>query len=333
MNSSKANNSIDIKSAKSSIKSPKVRLILAPLRGVTSCNFRNVYSRYFNGFDAALTPFITTTSGNAASRNHFLDILPENNNSWEILPQLIGNNPDDFIRTSQQVHDLGYDQVDLNLGCPMPTVTKKMRGSALLSNPERLLSFLDRVIPALPCRLSLKVRLGYQSNDDLIKLVPFLNKYPLSCVTIHARIASQLYSGTVDLNAFGSCLEQLSLPVVYNGDITSVEIFESLKVRFPKVSGWMIGRGAIADPLLPAKIKNLPLPSCEADVIKSFHNELFMLYEEILCGQAPLLGAMKEIWAYLAAKFDTSGKSLKKIQRARNTGEYRDAVEEIFNNA
>jgi tRNA-dihydrouridine synthase len=305
-------------------------LILAPIRGVTSCLFRNVFAGHFSGFDSAVTPFITTTHGNPASISHFKDILPENNHSWQIIPQLIGNDPDDFIRTAGQIHDMGYPQVDLNLGCPMPTVTRKMRGSALLSEPERLFAFLDKVMAALPCRLSLKTRLGYESGDELKKIIPALNDYPLAAITIHPRTAGQLYTGTVDLDRFEECLAMLSHPVIYSGDITTAGVYNSLQKRFPAVSSWMIGRGAVADPFLPMRIKQIPLQLSPEIVLKSFHKELFARYREILHGPAHQLGAMKEIWTYLAAGVGDNGKGLKKIYKAKTIEAYTSAVEEIF---
>mgnify|MGYP000113342597 CR=1 FL=1 len=308
-----------------------IRLILGPLRGITHFTFRNVFTEHFSGFDTAMAPFIPSTRGNKASIRHFRDILPENNCQLKIIPQLLGKDPDDFIRAACQVHELGYDCVNWNLGCPMPTVTRKIRGSALLAHPDRIRRFLDRVIPALPCGLSIKTRLGYESPDDLLGLIPSLNAYPLTELIIHPRTAPQMYTpGTIDLERFAQCLESSRHQVVYNGDITNRDFFITLQRRFPSVSSWMIGRGAVANPFLAMQIKQSPLPFSPAARIRAFHDQLYSELRALYRSQGPVLGAMKELWKLMQASFYTEGRTITNILRAPCHQAYEHAVEKLF---
>jgi tRNA-dihydrouridine synthase len=186
----------------------KTKLILAPIRGVTTAIYRSVYIKHFDGFDEALAPFIPTTIGDKISTSHLSDILPENNiNGLPTTPQLIGNNAEDFVRMANHIHQLGYDSINWNLGCPYPTVVNKKRGAGLLPLPDKIEAFLDKVIPVLKCRLTIKTRLGLNNPDELIALIPLFNNYPVKELIIHPRTAKQSYSGTVDLKRYGACLD------------------------------------------------------------------------------------------------------------------------------
>ncbi|MBD3390486.1 MAG: tRNA-dihydrouridine synthase family protein [Chitinivibrionales bacterium] len=307
-----------------------LRLLLAPLRGVTPATFRNVFAAHFKGFSAALAPFITTARTRRSRRHHFRDILPENNRSWPVVPQLIGNDPSAFVECARVVRDLGYSQVNWNLGCPAPTVTRKHRGSALLSQPLRIRSFLETVVPQLPCRLSIKTRLGFEGPDQLAALMPLLNEFPLEEIIIHPRTGAQRYGGAIDYDRFGACLAASRCPVVYNGDIAAPGDCLALCRRFPRAAGWMIGRGALANPFLPSLIRGEPLPADPLAAVKAFHDDLYGRYRDELSGPAHVLGRMKELWSYLGLSLANGDALLKKIRKANRFAEYETAVEGHF---
>ena len=128
-------------------------LYLAPLRGFTEYIYRNAFSRHFDGFDIAVAPFIPTMSDARLKRKNLKDVLPENNHDMPVIPQIIGNNAEDFILLASRLYDLGYETVNWNLGCPFPMVAKKQRGSGLLPHPDKIETFLEETIPAIPNRL------------------------------------------------------------------------------------------------------------------------------------------------------------------------------------
>jgi len=233
-----------------------IKLYLAPLRGITDYIYRNTFGRHFDGFDAAVTPFIPTMKAIHAKPSHLKDVWPENNSAMPIVPQILGNNHEDFIPLARQLFDLGYETVNWNLGCPFPMVAKKQRGSGLLPYPDKIDHFLEKTVSAVPNRLSLKVRLGRKASEEIFKLLPIFNRYPLQEIIIHPRTGTQMYGGQPDLGAFENCIGMTQHPIVYNGDITDMESFQELAARFTTVNSWMIGRGAIIDPFLPAIIKN-----------------------------------------------------------------------------
>jgi tRNA-dihydrouridine synthase B len=307
------------------------RLILAPLKGFTDVIFRNTYAEHFTGFDEAMAPFVATVGAERLTEKHVRDLLPHQNTRLPIEPQILGNNPDDFIFLARHLYEMGYPDVNWNLGCPFRPVTKKRRGAGLLPFPEQVDEFLDKTLAAIPGRLSIKMRLGRNRPDEILRLLPILDRYPLKEITVHPRTARQMYAGLPDLDRFEVCLENCRHRIVYNGDITDLTSFRSLAVRFPSVQAWMIGRGALSNPFLPALIKN----GCDgvagkAEKFKTFYEDLFARYQERLNGPGHLLDRMKGFWTYFAGAFKNGQDLGKRIHRTFTLPRYLDTVERFF---
>ena len=233
-------------------------LILAPMQGLTELLFRKTFSRCYPGaFDMSVSPFLSLTHGNLKDAGKKVeDVLPElNEGSIPVVPQLLGHEIEGFIDLSNRLFDIGYEEVNWNMGCPMRRVAGKHRGSGILPFPNEVREILDAVVPAMKPQLSVKVRLGYRSSDEIDRIIPILNDYPLRSVTVHPRIGKQMYSGTPDLNRFAEILPLIKHPVIYNGDVNSVYDYQKIRSRFPSVKDVMIGRGALYNPQLPSMIK------------------------------------------------------------------------------
>jgi len=306
-------------------------LYLAPLRGYTNAVYRNVFSRFFDGFDLAVAPFISTTESRRVRDCHIRDLLPENNPRMPVVPQLIGNVPEDFVRMAERLSGLGYTVFNWNLGCPFPMVAKKCRGSGMLPHPDRIDDFLEKTVPKIPGELSVKARLGRYSREEIFRLIPIFNRYPLKEVILHPRTGVQMYDGRPDLEAFGSCIEALRHPVVYNGDICRQADFAVLSRRFPEVDRWMIGRGALTNPFLPAVIKTgRDSFSDKIDRFRRFHDALFSAYQEVFRGPAHLVERMKGFWVYFCESFEDARQFLKQIRKLRSPERYTERVERFF---
>ena len=309
----------------------KIKLYLAPLRGFTDYIYRNTFTRHFNGFDAAVTPFIPTLKTIRAKPSHLKDVLPENNSSLSIEPQIIGNNPDNFIPLAGQLFDLGYTTINWNLGCPFPMVAKKQRGSGLLPFPEKIDHFLEKTLSAIPNRLTIKTRLGRKSSDEIFQLMPIFNRYPLHEIMIHPRTGKQMYAGEPDLEAFERCIAMTHHRIVYNGDITDLATFEILSTRFKTTDGWMIGRGALINPFLPAIIKTGKDDFTKrVETFRRFYEELFDQYQQVFSGPGHLLERMKGFWTYFSQSFKEGRKIRKKVHRTLKLQRYLDIVERFF---
>jgi tRNA-dihydrouridine synthase len=307
------------------------RFYLAPLRGVTDAHFRTLFARHFGGVDLAVAPFISTVSGPRIKPSLLKDMAPERNRDLPVIPQLLSKDPDGFVNMARRLADQGYDTVNLNLGCPYPMVAKKGRGSGMLPFPDRVAAFLDRVVPAIPCTLSIKTRLGRHDPEEIFRLMPVFNRYPLAELIIHPRTGVQMYEGRPDLESFSACLGESVHPVVYNGDIRSPAGFTCLKARFPAVRRWMIGRGAVVNPFLVETIRaGGKIPPPDLNRFRAFHEALFHAYAEILYGPAHLVDRMKGFWYYFSQSFPESHRLINRIRRTGSPEQYQEAVSAFF---
>ena len=235
-------------------------MILAPMQGLTEVLFRRVYERRFPGaIRLAVAPFIALTHNLrfSADNAQVRDVLPENNiGSMPVIPQILGKEPEEFVLLAKGLADLGYDEVNWNMGCPMRAIAAKHRGCGLMPHPDEVRAILDTVMPRLPLRLSVKVRLGLKEKEEIYQMVPVLNDYPLASVTVHPRLGRQQYTGHADLDTFGQVLPLIAHPVIYNGDICTPGDARHIRERFPQVADIMVGRGVLYRPTLPLELED-----------------------------------------------------------------------------
>jgi tRNA-dihydrouridine synthase len=307
-------------------------LLSSPLQGFTDFRFRNAINKYFGGIDTYYSPYIRLNGKLVIKPSYERDLLPENNIGLEVIPQIITNDADEFLFVAKYVKDLGYKELNWNLGCPYPMVTKSGMGSGLICNPEKINHILDRVHSESDIIVSMKMRLGYDTTEEILDVLPILDTYPIKNIAIHARIGKQLYKGGVHLDAFQQCIDNTKHKLYYNGDIKSVAKFREMQERFPTIDHWMIGRGLISDPFLPSMIRQntLEYPKNKIELFHAFHDTLYRIYSESLSGSTHLLLKMYHLWEYFAVTFSNPHKVLKKIKKAQSIRNYELAVAEIF---
>ncbi|MCF6141348.1 tRNA-dihydrouridine synthase family protein [Flavobacterium sp. K77] len=309
-------------------------LLSSPLQGFTDFRFRNAQNKLFGGIDTFYSPYIRLNGKLVIKPSYQRDLQLDNNLDLEVIPQVITNDAEEFLFVAKYVLELGYKELNWNLGCPYPMVTKSGMGSGLISNTEKINHILERAHNETDILVSMKMRLGYESPQEILDVLPILDKYPLKNIAIHARLGKQLYKGGVDLDGFQKCIDQAKHTLYYNGDITSVEGFREMQERFPTISHWMIGRGLIADPFLPTMIKNdtTEYPSNKMELFSAFHDTLYAIYSESLSGSTHILLKMYHLWEYFSTTFSNPHKVLKKIKKAQSIRNYEAAVAEIFKN-
>ncbi|ESU29190.1 hypothetical protein FLJC2902T_05790 [Flavobacterium limnosediminis JC2902] len=307
-------------------------LLSSPLQGFTDFRFRNAFHKYFGGIDTFYSPYIKLNGKLVVKGSYERDILAENNSTLQVIPQIITNDAEEFLFVANYVKQLGYNELNWNLGCPYPMVAKCGMGSGLISNTERINHILERVHNETDIIVSMKMRMGYENPSEILDVFPILEKYPIKNIAIHARIGKQLYKGGVDLDSFQKCLDVSKHKLYYNGDITSVAKFKTLQERFPSIDHFMIGRGLIADPFLPSMIKNgtTEYPKNRFEIFEEFHDTIYRDYDAYLQGPTPIKMKMLGFWEYFSESFSNPQKTLKKIKKAGNSKHYEEAVKEIF---
>lgn len=308
-----------------------MNLYLAPLQGMTFAHYRNIYKELFGGIDVYYAPFIATSSMRKINPVIFKDIEPQVNKNIEVVPQILSSNGVDFAYYADRIVDKGYNEINWNIGCPYPTVTKKKKGSGILIYPDLVRSVLDEVCKDLNYDLTVKMRLGLNHLEEGQEILEILNEYPLKGVIIHARTGKQKYEGTVDLDAFDTMYKASKHEVTYNGDIYTVDDYIKIQNKFPEIKNFMMGRGILRDPFLAAEIKGHKFEAKDKiKLIKALHDGVFNHYKAVLSGDKHLCDKMKEFWMYLYVHLDPSGKLLKKIRKSHTEVAYLKIVDQLF---
>lgn len=306
-----------------------MRFYLAPMEGLTGHIFRNALERYFPGTDCYFTPFIAPDQKKILRTKETRDVLPENNLAQHIVPQILTNNPEHFIRTTEVLQELGYDEVNLNLGCPSGTVVSRGRGSGFLAYPEELDRFLEQIFAGSKTKISIKTRVGVDNSDDAFRLLEIYRQYPLSELIIHPRTRAEFYRGVPNLELFGELAKwwrdsfaheshekntaaaqyknvqaaggEAGVPLCYNGNIMSITDYQNFTARFPEIDCIMVGRGAIANPGLIRQLKT-GTPT-DKKSLRAFHDEILEAQREMVQEDKNAMFRMKEIWIYLIHLF------------------------------
>jgi tRNA-dihydrouridine synthase len=307
-------------------------LLSSPLQGFTDFRFRNAQNKFFGGIDTFYAPYIRLNGKLVIKSSYERDLLPENNATLECIPQVITNDADEFLFVAKYVQELGYKELNWNLGCPYPMVTKCSMGSGLISDSEKIRQILDKVHSESDIIVSMKMRLGYDTTTEILDVLPILDTFPIKNIAIHARIGKQLYKGGVHLEAFQNCVDNTKHKLYYNGDITTVAKFKEMQERFPAINHFMIGRGLISDPFLPSMIKNNTTehPKNKLHLFEAFHDTLYEGYSQSLSGSTHILLKMHHLWEYFAATFSNPHKVEKNIRKAKSIKNYEQTVKEVF---
>ena len=314
-----------------------MKIYFAPLEGITGYVFRNAYEKYYGGIDRYFTPFISPHTKKLMDTREKRDILPENNKGLNIVPQVLTNKVEDLIDICQQLkEDYGYEEVNLNLGCPSKTVTTKGKGSGFLQTPEEMDEFFERFFKVADVKLSIKTRIGYWDVEEAERLFHMYERYPFEEVIIHPRLGVQMYQGTPYYDVFENYLSRTKHSLCYNGDINTLEQLKALDVKWEKCDKFMLGRGLIARPGLLKReisesetIDSAILSQEEWNTFKHFHDEIVDGYDAYMCGDRNTLFKMKELWTWWAVMFPRQEKILKKIKKANDLREYKLLVNSL----
>lgn len=305
-----------------------MKYYLAPMEGITGHIYRNAYAKYFHNIDKYFTPFIVPNQSTSLKTKELRDMLPENNEGLYIVPQILTNDADGFITTAMKLQQLGYDEINLNLGCPAGTVVSKNRGSGFLAQRDGLDSFLDEIFKIKDMKISVKTRIGKDSPEEFYELIKIYNKYPMEELIIHPRTRQDFYGNTPNLDVFKDAISLSKNTLCYNGDIFTVEDYYKITESFPEVDKVMLGRGILANPGLMGEIKdNIYV---DKKILKEFHDEIFNNYTELLKEDKNAMYRMKELWGYMSHIFTNNKKYYKKIKKAQKAKDYIEAVSNLF---
>lgn len=305
-----------------------MKYYFAPMEGITGYVYRQVHHQFFPRIDKYFTPFLTPGTKKLMTPKELRDILPENNKGYDLVPQILTNQAQDFIRLAKELKEYGYEEVNLNLGCPSGTVTAKKKGSGFLEFPTQLQKFLTEVFENLDMRISIKTRIGKDEPEEFTELLQIYNQFPLEELIVHPRIQRDYYKNEPRMEQFQEAVRNTQNPLCYNGDLFTQESCQKFFEKFPMVDRVMIGRGLLTNPALVEQMHSEK--SLEKETLKAFHDSLCQEYMERMSGDRNVLFKMKELWFYMGNLFADNQKYLKKIKKSQNLKEYQAVVEEMF---
>lgn len=300
----------------------------APMEGLTRYIYRNAQHTYFNNIDKYFAPFIAASEGGNYKKRDMDDIAPENNQGLVLIPQILTNNAKAFIMLADKIKSMGYNEINLNLGCPSGTVVSKNKGSGFLAKTAELDAFLYEIFSWGGTRISVKTRIGKDNPDEFYELIEIFNKYPMEELIIHPRVQKDFYKNKPNREMFKFALSCSKNPICYNGDIFTIRQFQEFTAEFPNVNSIMLGRGLLINPGLTSKIKNNI--KVDKDLLREFHDKIYNDYKILLFGDVNILHKMKEIWIYMISMFSDNEKYAKKIKKAVRLHDYEDAVSSLF---
>lgn len=295
----------------------------APMEGLTDRIFRWLHSQFFPGIDRYYMPFYSPTMHHALSHKESRELPPAMEESITAIPQILTRNPEDFLWAANVCGDLGYPEVNLNVGCPSGTVVAKGKGSGMLRDLGELARFLDTVFAHAPLPVSIKTRIGLESPEEFPEILSLYNRYPLARLIVHPRVRSQYYKGEVNRDAFAFAVDNSSNSLCYNGDLMQVGQISDFAKRYPQVPAVMIGRGLLANPGM--------LCSCQdAATVEAFMNELLEAYCSAFGSSRNAMFRLKEYWSYLRWSFPQDSKLFKQLRKTTDVGQFRQITFEIF---
>lgn len=300
----------------------------APLEGVTGYIFRALHHRQFPGTARYYAPFLSPRSRKALTSRERNDVHPDHNRGLTLIPQILTDDAALFLTAARAMAELGYKEVNLNLGCPSGTVVSKGRGSGFLARQPELERFLETVCAESPLPVSVKTRVGVDYEEEWEELLPIFNRFPLQALIVHPRLRRDYYKGPVRLHLFRAAVEESRNPLIYNGDLFTVSDIRAFLQAFPGQNQLMLGRGLVTNPALVRELSGgAPL---QKEELKAFHDALLEGYAQTLSGQRPLLFKMKEMWGYWLNLFPEAGRSAKLLRKCQTLSDYQAAVSGIF---
>ena len=300
-----------------------MRYYYAPLEGITDATFRRLHHKYFPGVDRYFMPFISPTIHRCLTNREARELPRADSVPFAAVPQLLGKNVEDMLWAIEVCRDLGYDEVNINLGCPSGTVVSKGKGSGMLSDPEALDRFLDAIYANADLPVSLKTRLGVNDSADWERILSVYRQYPVKELTVHPRIRKAFYKGPCDLDAFAMAAEGSPFPLCYNGSVNSLADARRISERFPTVDAIMIGRGLVADP-------GMLCGGTDRETLKAFLSELSDTYCVVFESKRNAVYRIKDNWHYLISRFEGSDKLWKELRKCTDYDRFMAIANEII---
>ena len=306
-----------------------VKYYMAPLESVTTWIYRQAHAKIYGRLDKYFIPFLEPHEKRDFKTRELQEILPEHNENIYAVPQILTNRSEGFIKLAKALKDWGYEEINLNLGCPSKTVVTKGKGSGFLAKPEELERFLTEIFDALSgeVKISVKTRIGKEDPEEFPALLELFNKYPMEELIIHPRVQKDGYGNVPRLELYELAEKQSVNPLCYNGDLYTREQIRNFAERFPGTERLMFGRGFLRD---PGFLYNEEKDSKDIfEKFWAFHDLVYEGYQERNMGDRNVLFKMKELWSYQVYQFSEPERLFKTFKKVQDCNEYEQMIRNL----
>ena len=301
-----------------------INIDFAPLEGLTDSIYRRQHHAHFGGVDRYFMPFLSPTMHKILTHKEDRELPMAGSVDFTAVPQILTKISEDFLWAAQVCHDRGYEEVNLNIGCPSGTVFSKGKGSGMLADTAHLDAFLDEIFQKSPLPVSIKTRIGIAEEAEFPRLVEIFNQYPIKELTVHPRTRKDFYKAPIHMDSFRYAYEHCRAPLCYNGDICGIEDIEAIEKQFPKLAHVMIGRALVGDPGMLTK------DGTTAAQLERFHQALTEEYIAVFGSERNAMFRLKENWHHLICRFEGGEKLYKRLRKTTDIQEFRSITTEIF---
>ena len=305
-------------------------LMLAPMQGLTNRALRTLFINRVRP-DVVFTEYVRAQADiqKCISDSDRREIENECNTT-PLVVQLIGSNINFLVAAAETIQKLGAEHLNINLGCPYGRMTTSTAGGALLKAPADLPLMLKSLRKTILGSFSVKVRSGYDDPSQLLSLITMFEDCGIDFLIVHPRTVQQQFNGLADHNVTAAVVRQTSLPVIANGDIWTVADGDRV-ISQTGAAGLMLGRGAIADPLLFQRLRGnysaLSTPEQRAEELQAYLQELFSNYQKLFCGDQQVLWKMKEVLSLI--KDPSFSKQLRRLKKTKSLTGFSELLEEL----
>lgn len=313
-----------------------MKIYFAPLHGITTYTYRNLFDDLFDGVDKYYAPFLSASTHDMFTKKEIKDLSKTNNKlSKPLVPQLLGSEGELFIDAMERLVDMGFeDEINLNMGCPSGTVVAKNRGSGCFKDLFKLEKTLEEIFAwndnrEKPLNISVKTRIGLNEESEWQEILEIYNKFPVSELIIHPRTRKQMYRETPNMNAFDYGYNNSKADVCYNGDIKTIDDYQKIADKY-NIKSIMLGRGLVGNPMLASVIKGGN--NLTRSKLIEYHDSIYEAYRKEISTDRHLLCKMKEFWTYVGDNFEDEHKVKKLIRKTQKCYKYNEVVKEILEN-
>jgi tRNA-dihydrouridine synthase len=305
--------------------------MLAPMQGLTNRGLRDLFARWVQP-DTLFTEFMRVAPGETGKRLSATDLqeMAPHEAGIPLVVQLIGHGTGALVEAAEIAQENGAVHINLNLGCPFGRMTTGLTGGGILQRPELLQELIPALRAAVSGSFSVKLRSGHTDPQQIFSLLRLFEDSKVDFLVLHPRTVVQEYEGLADHTITARVVQATGIPVIANGDVRSAA--EGLQLlEQTRAAGLMLGRGAIADPLLfqrlRQRITEQPDRTERAAMLRFYLAALLDRYQGIFCGEQQILGKVKSVFACMDDPAFT--RQIKGLKKATSIGKFLDLVQQL----